>query len=409
MKAPDRPGSFGLCRRGLGGLLAITCLLAPVRADELRLLDGRVLVGKVTEQGEQLEVSTRDGVVVVAKSQVVDRTRDDVLRQRLAERARAAGDTPFAHLQLAMDARAVGLEAELWQHLDRGTRLQAESGTAASDSLQRRRADFLAQLEPELLPRRHRSAPTKVRVQQLLEALRFDSGPGRAAAIEELLVREANADQDLRAAARSNGSVPRRKLALSALQRRPTAGNPRFVLRTAILDGTEDVRQHALALAKPGTSNDDVAYLATGLAHQQGKVRVRTAEVLGALGNAAAVKLLVLAAPEAGKALAPGGGSGSLRSHIAILQQQAYVRDYDVEVAQAAFIADPKVDVLTTGAVLDVELLGVSEVRTILRSYRRALEQLTRSDPGDDPRRWPTWLADLPTAPPAPAPTTGGR
>jgi general secretion pathway protein D len=42
------------------------------------------------------------------------------------------------------------------------------------------------------------------------------------------------------------------------------------------------------------------------------------------------------------------------RGHVAIINQTAYVRDFDVEVAQASFIADPIVDVIQDGVVLDV-------------------------------------------------------
>ena len=167
------------------------------------------------------------------------------------------------------------------------------------------------------------------------------------------------------------------------------------------------MRTAALELARPQEKTEDISYLATGLAAQTAKVRVRTAEALGELGNPAAIKLLVMAAPNAGKALA--GGSGEVRSHIAVIQQQAYVRDYDVEVASAAFIANPKVDVLTTGSVLDVSVLAVSEVRTILQSYRRSLTKLASSDPGDNPGIWPTWLAQLPTATTTAPPVTGAR
>ncbi len=42
------------------------------------------------------------------------------------------------------------------------------------------------------------------------------------------------------------------------------------------------------------------------------------------------------------------------RGHVAIINQTAYVRDFNVEVAQAAFIADPVIDVIQDGVVLDV-------------------------------------------------------
>ncbi|MFM1874234.1 MAG: hypothetical protein RL398_3656, partial [Planctomycetota bacterium] len=68
--------------------------------------------------------------------------------------------------------------------------------------------------------------------------------------------------------------------------------------------------------------------------------------------------------------------------------------DFDVEIASASFIADPKVDVLSSGTVLDVEVMGVAEVQRILRGYRRAIQRVSGSDPGEDSRRWAQWLAE---------------
>ncbi len=402
-------------------LLTATLFSATLSADELRLEDGRVLVGKVVEKKDTWEVTTREGVVIVPKSQVkAPPILDDELRRNLAAKARAEGDTAFAHLNLAREAREHGLEPEMWRHLDRALMLSRAKAaatatdpevlatgakTSARDPLQRRIEDFLAQLEPELLPRKWRTAATKVRVHELLDLLRADTGSGRTAAIEELLVREQNADQDLRTEARRNGADRRRIGALAALQRRELAGNDRFVLRTAILDCSKDVRAAAIDLGRASTDGEDVAYLAAGLMHSNPKVRVRTAEAFGELGHPDAVKLLVLAGPNAGVALA--AADQGVRGHVAFLTQQAYIRDYDVEVAQAAFIADPKVDVLQSGTVLDVTVAGVYEVQTIVRTYRAALKQLTQQDPGSDPRAWSGWLANLPE--PGSVPTTGRR
>jgi len=399
------------CRRPSSAfLLCLTALLAisaPARADELRLHDGRVLVGKVVEKGDRLEITTRDGVVAMAKKDVAGWRKDGELRAALATQAKTAGDTAFAHLNLAVQARAYGLEAELWQHLDRAHQKLGAVPAEAAPAVQRQLADFLAQLGPELLPLRQRSAPTKVRVHQLLENLTASTGVGRAAAVEELLVREANADEDLRQQARSNPSPTRRIGAIGALRRRALAGNDRFVLRTAVLDGSSAVRDAAIGLCRPALRADDVAYLATGLTHQNAKVRVRTAEALGELGHADAVKMLVLAGPHAAKGLAAAdGGAGGVRGHVAFLQQQAYIRDFDVEVSQASFIADPKVDVLQSGQVLDVTVVGVVEEVTIVQAYRQALQKLVKQDPGPDVRAWPNWLANVQRQQEAAAPTT---
>lgn len=390
--------------------------------DELRLADGRVVVGKVVEKGDTFEVTTRDGVVVVQQSQVTLHKKDELLRKEHAQRVREAGDTAFANLNLAMRAREVGLQPEMWRHLDRtlelldatpgkgqrteavGNEPEATACPAARSPLQRRFEDFLAQLEPELLARKWRTAPTKSRVHQLLDLLRPDTGPGRTRAIEELLVREQSADEDLRIEARTNGSDRRRIGALAALQRRPVAGNERFVLRTTILDGSIDVRKAAAVMSIPNVDSADINYLGAGLMHSNPKVRVRTAEAFGELGHPDAVKLLVLAGPNANVALA--AADNGVRAHVAFMEQQAYIRDYDVEVAQAAFIADPKVDVLHSGVVLDVTVHGVQQVR-IVRTYQQALRKLTQQDPGADPRGWSGWLANL--SPSGQAPATGRR
>lgn len=381
----------------LSCILLLAAPLPRLAADEVRLDDGRVLVGKVTERGDTLEIETRDGVVVVPKARVTSHRDDAELRRELAAKAREVGDSSFAQVQLARDARAWGLEREMWRHLDRAvTDLEQAPAGAGRDAVQRLLDDLLAELEPEVLPRKWRSAATGQRVHQLLSSLRADTSPGRAAAIATLLAREPNADQDLREEARRSGSERQRIAALAALQRRELAGNDRFVLRTAILDGSSRVRTAAARIAREHAPAAAVAYLAPGLMHGSSKIRIRTAEAFAELGHRDAIDLLVLAGPNAGRALA--AADSGVRAHVAFLQQQAYIRDYDVEVAQAAFIADPKVDVLQSGTVLDVTVQGVVVERTIVRAWQKALKDLTGSDPGPDPRRWSLWREALPPA-----------
>ena len=131
-------------------------LLASLHADEVRLKDGRVLVGKVVERGSVLEITTREGVVRVDVAEVAERIEDKVLRERLAEYGKGMPDTAFAHLQIALQAHAYGLDREMWQHLDQAVGQAAPAGESAgadgeggATSLQKRLGDFLAQLEPE--------------------------------------------------------------------------------------------------------------------------------------------------------------------------------------------------------------------------------------------------------------------
>ncbi|MCA8952247.1 MAG: hypothetical protein KDE27_22240 [Planctomycetes bacterium] len=412
----SRPTTF--LRLLLAAAVPCACT-AMLRADEVRLDDGRVLVGKVVHKtaDQVYEVETRDGLVVVPEAKVLQIRTDAELRVKLAEAKESSGDTPFSFLQLAIDARSYGLEPEMWRYLEIAIQKQnrLEEQQQANDALSRRITEFLARLEPEIMPLRWRSADTSTRVHQLVQQVRLTNKLARELAIRELLAREANADAALRREARRNTLPYRRVAALEALAQRARNEQARgqdqqfrFVLRTMILDGDEDVRNAAARIAREHgqVTEEAIHYLAGGLVHQLGKVRVRTAEAFANLGHPAAIADLVAAGPSAGAGLAAAGGTGT-RAHIAIVSQQAYIRDFDVEVAQAAFIADPKVDVLQSGTVLDVTVAGVFEERTIARAYRRALKQLAGADPGADPMRWRNWLAQREASAAKPAATDG--
>lgn len=382
---------------------AASCLLlGAARADEVRLFDGRVLVGPVARAADALTVTTRNGAVTVALADVREHRTDDELRAALADAARHAGDAPFAQLQLAQRAHACGLLPETWKHLDRAA---AALATLPADApLRRQAARFGAELADDLLPARLRDGAPKAQVAALLDGVHAATGAGRLLAIDEALVRLPAADGELRSQARRNGNARRRLAALAALQRRGEDGAERFVLRTCVLDASDEVRAGAAALAAPTFDGDDLTYLATGLEHPFPKVRIRTADALGAIGGPAALPILAAAGPRAGVGLAAAAGD-TPRAHMMVVTQQAYVRDFDVEVAQAAAIADPQVGVVQSGVVLDVAVHGVVEVRTIVRAYRQAIARLAGGDPGADPAAWSAFVA----ARPAPAAATGAR
>ena len=69
------------------------------------------------------------------------------------------------------------------------------------------------------------------------------------------------------------------------------------------------------------------------------------------------------------------------RGHVAVLNQTAYVRDFDVEVAQASFIADPKVDVIQDGIVLDVQPIIQQDRKYIIMQLQPTVAELQRPIP----------------------------
>ena len=177
-------------------IAAVLGLLSPLAADEVRLKDGRVLIGTVTTQGGNVEIATHDGIVRVAASEIESQRSEAVLRDQFRALAQQGGDSAFAQLQLATQARAWGLAPELWRHLGRA----ASAAQSGDPSAWKSRLDtFASQLEPELLPRKFRTAKTSARVHELLQQLagKTEEVAGRRAAILTLLAREPEADKDL--------------------------------------------------------------------------------------------------------------------------------------------------------------------------------------------------------------------
>lgn len=297
----------------------------------------------------------------------------------------------FTHLQLAKAASKDGNLAEMWQQLDRSLKaLPQDRETPVGRQLR----DFLATTEAHFLGSNSRQMTHTLRVEALLLHARQNHQPSKAAAIIELLTREPRVDASLQKHARNNSSADRRLAALAAIYRRPGDDNRSFVLRTAVVDRSKTVRKDVLDIVRPSADRADVDYLASGLGHRSPKVRMRTAQALGNLGHKGAIDLLVRAGPVAALGLADGGGA-TTRAHVAFLRQTSYIRDFDVEVASAAFIADPKVDVLQEGSVLDATVMGVSVQRTIRRYYQRALKQLSGKDPGKDVSKWAAKMAKV--------------
>jgi type II secretory pathway component GspD/PulD (secretin) len=69
------------------------------------------------------------------------------------------------------------------------------------------------------------------------------------------------------------------------------------------------------------------------------------------------------------------------RASLTVLNQVAYVQDYDVEIAQGASIADPIIAVVQDGVVLDVKPVVWADRRFITLEVRPTVAQLRRPLP----------------------------
>lgn len=187
--------------------------------------------------------------------------------------------------------------------------------------------------------------------------------------------------------ARTNG---RRAFATLALRRMFAGAEVEALLGRAVLDSSAEVRTGA-ALALRAVENPVViepALRAVGSKHAE--VRKNAIEALGTMEYREAVEPLFLHLV----ALQSGGGRlGAPRVHIFNGRQRAYVQDYDVEVAQGSAIADPMINVLIEGSVLDVAVIGVTEYQLASEraAVRGALTQLTGANPGETTVAWQNW------------------
>ena len=190
--------------------------------------------------------------------------------------------------------------------------------------------------------------------------------------------------------ATETGSAPQRRLALHALKAWRGAKSAPQLQRFALLDRSEEVRLQAGWLL--GTLNEarSVHPLIDLVTHENATVRVRAAQALGQAGYAAAVPALVAS-------LQSGGSPDRVpHAHVFFGKQTAYLQDFDVEVAAGSSVADPIVNVLPSGVVLDAGVRSISIERHLIE-VRRSLHQITGHRPGATARSWNRWLERYPT------------
>ena len=125
-------------------------------------------------------------------------------------------------------------------------------------------------------------------------------------------------------------------------------------------------------LEEPG----QVAELHRFLEHDNLQVRILSAQALGYAGYAASVPALV-------QSFSNGASPGRPvpHAHIFVGKQTAYVQDFSPEIAQLSSIADPEVNVLVSGAVLDAGVVSISIQRQYIH-VRQALKRITGRRPG---------------------------
>ncbi len=349
----------------------------------LHLADGRVLRTKAveTETGWTL-----DGGQTLTKEAVRRAaTEHDVLAQaRKLERTAERGE-PGAGVAYADWLANEGLVAEALAALDRVLVRDPDQPQALAWA---ERTTFSIGL-PLLAP----TPDARALEQAFAVAARFGPG-GQEIALARL------------AALNPGGEIPggialleselvhadarRRAFATLALRRLAPGKALRELLSRAVLDRSQAVREGASLALRDAREEATLTPVMRALGSNSSTVRSNALAAIGAMNYPAAVEPLI---HHLTSTLQSDGGTGAPRSHVYFGRQIAYVQDYDVEVAQNESIADPIINVLQEGVVLEAAVHGVREyaIQTERANTRRALARLTGADPGNTTTAWRRW------------------
>ena len=238
------------------------------------------------------------------------------------------------------------------------------------------------------------SVPEKLKGQDRVEYL-WDrirkSKPGESALYTGRLIAEFERDSlrqdlklglsDIRRGLRDRNPSVRRAAALVAARvQEDQAFSP--LLSTAIQDDFLPVRTAAADTLMQLDSGRALSAFSSKLWRGKSEdERVYAAEHLGNHGDALTVDVLMVPLFSS----TTSGGGAQATAYFG--RQVSVVADFDVEIAQASAIADPRVVVIQEGVSLQVRVVSVRLVRTIMGS----LQKLTRQNPGPRAEDWLRW------------------
>ncbi|MDJ0972901.1 MAG: HEAT repeat domain-containing protein [Planctomycetota bacterium] len=158
-------------------------------------------------------------------------------------------------------------------------------------------------------------------------------------------------------------------------------GVPALIHR-AIYDPKKDVRTAAARALKSIDEPDTIHPLGRALKSRYEEVRVHAVEAIGQLGDNLGLGYVIKRWE---------GRSGDFpQVYFMQARQISYIQDFDVEVAQTSFIADPIVGVIQEGVVQSVKIHATEQVFTTVEhaAVLGALEQLAGTKLGDKLAPW---------------------
>ena len=390
-RLPSRiPPALGLAA-GVFLLVAGLALLlpgTPARADVVKTTSGLTLEGTVEKHADgSLSLVTPEGTVRFGAKDVVSVTPGDGPRTTWAREVKAAQPADAAAwYRLALRADALGLATERNEAHAKVVLLspdhaasrralgheKVEGAWLAADEARRRRGFVLFAGEWRL--------PEEIETAQVGEAKPSVPAPGSDdARIRAVLRSVASKDVALsEAARRALAGVAERDLVAAALGllgdsdvavratccRLLGEWGDESALRALVFHGARDldegVRREAV-LAAASFGNDDTAIpFVRALGSTNERLVANAAQALGLLADQRTAGYVVKRLDSHGSAQ---------RSYVSFLNQVSYVRDYDVDIAQASNIANPNIGIIQDGVVLDVHVTGTSYTQTWVEPY----------------------------------------
>jgi hypothetical protein len=386
---PARSAPRPLSPAPLVALALVLAIAGPrTRADVVKTASGLTLEGTVEKQTDgSVALTTPEGTVRLGAKEVVSVTPGEGPRTAFAREVKAAEPADAAAwYRLALRADELGLVAE---------RNEAHAKVVAidADHAASRRALGHERVDGTWLPadeaRRRKGfvlfagewrLPEEVEATQAAAAKPHVPAPGSDdTRIRGVLRQVASKDAALsEAARRALTGASRRDLVAAALGllgdsdaavratccRLLGEWGDESALRALVFHGARDldadVRREAV-LAAASFGHDDTAIpFVRALGSTNERLVANAAQALGLLADQRTAGYVV-------KRLESHGSAQ--RSFVSFLNQVSYVRDYDVEIAQASNIANPNIGTILDGVVLDVHVKGTEYTTTWVEPY----------------------------------------
>jgi hypothetical protein len=352
----------------------------------LHLTSGTKLRVRAVQIGDNWEIKNKDGFSKLPATRVERAVQELTLLKEARKLERdASRKKPIQRAAYAEWLAGEGLAIEALKELDR--LLKADPEFQAARSVIARQKFSLG------LPKLNAQSSAK-EIQALAGVARRFGPAGQEAAAQQISRLEPNAQlQSALLQELVSKDAKRRGFAALSLRRAAPGLHAQALLQRAVLDRSSEVRDSA-ALSLAAFKNPQlVVPVLNAMNSKSSTVRLNASATLGSMGYKAAVAPLIARLSKLSTLKAGGDGGGGFGGHFFAGKQVAYIQDFDVEVAAGSSIADPVINVLTEGVVLDVKIHSVTE-RGVARersSIYQSLAKLTGASPGRTTKNWMSW------------------